>query len=225
MYAIIIKIYKTYHEAFSQYLVFGKEIIMNTVITIAREYGSGGRIIGQKLAEILGFSFYDKELIEMAAEKIGFSTDYVKENEEKKMFSFLSNFYGVSGELPASDQIFIAQSGVIKEIASRENCVIVGRCADYVLSDNPNCLNIFIHAPIEERARRVFEEYDEDAPNLMAYIMKVDKKRASYYNYMTQNKWGKAENYHLSINSTLGIDLTVSMIKAAVDEFRKKHEE
>ena len=194
---------------------------MHTIITIAREYGSGGRIIGQKLAKSLGFAFYDKELIEMAAEKIGFSTEYVRENEEKKAFSFISNFYGVSGELPASDRIFIAQSAVIKEIASREDCVIVGRCADYVLSDHPNCLNIFIHAPIEDSARRVFEEYDEDVPNIKSYIQKVDKKRSSYYNYMTQNKWGQAENYHLSINSSLGIDLTVNMIKAAVEEFRK----
>ncbi|MDO4482252.1 MAG: cytidylate kinase-like family protein [Bacillota bacterium] len=194
---------------------------MNTIITIAREYGSGGRIIGKKLAKALGFAFYDKELIEMAAEKIGFSTEYVRENEEKKAFSFISNFYGVSGELPASDRIFIAQSGVIKEIAEKENCVIVGRCADYVLSDHPCCLNIFIHAPIEDRARRVFEEYDEDVPNIKGYIQKMDKKRSSYYNYMTQNKWGQAENYHLSINSSLGIDLTVKMIKAAVEEFRK----
>lgn len=193
---------------------------MNTIITIAREYGSGGRIIGQKLANALGFSFYDKELIELAAEKIGFSKEYVKENEERKGFSFLSNFYGASGELPATDKIFIAQSNVIKEIAANESCVIVGRCADYVLSDNPNCLNIFIHAPIEDRARRVFEEYDEDVPNIKAYIQKVDKRRSSYYNYMTQCKWGQAENYHLSINSSLGIDLTVNMIKAAVKEFR-----
>lgn len=194
---------------------------MNTIITIAREYGSGGRIIGKKLAKALGFAFYDKELIEMAAEKIGFSTEYVRENEEKKAFSFISNFYGVSGELPASDRIFIAQSSVIKEIAEKENCVIVGRCADYVLSDHPCCLNIFIHAPIEDRARRVFEEYDEDVPNIKGYIQKMDKKRSSYYNYMTQNKWGQAENYHLSINSSLGIDLTVKMIRAAVEEFRK----
>jgi len=195
---------------------------MNIIITIAREYGSGGRIIGKKLADALGYTFYDKELIEMAAAKIGFSPDYVKENEEKKAFSFISNFYSVSSELPVADQIFIAQSNVIKDIAEKESCVIVGRCADYVLSDHPNCLKIFIHAPAEDRARRVFEEYDEDAPNISGYIQKIDKKRASYYNYMTQNKWGKAQNYDLSINSSLGIDLTVKMIKAAVEEFAKK---
>lgn len=198
---------------------------MNTIITIAREYGSGGRIIGQKLAEALHFAYYDKELIEMAAQKIGFSKEYVKENEESKHFSFLSNFYMSPGELPAADQIFIAQSNVIREIAAKGSCIIVGRCADYVLADHPNCLNIFIHAPIEDRARRVFEEYDEDVPNIKGYVMKVDKKRASYYNYMTQNKWGKAENYHLSINSSLGIDLTVNMIKAAVREFEKKQQD
>ncbi len=194
---------------------------MNIAITIAREYGSGGRIIGERLAKELGYAFYDKELIEMAAEKIGFSKEYVSEVEEKKRFSFLSSIYG-GGELPASDQIFIAQSTVIKEVAKKSDCVIVGRCADYVLFDEPGTLKIFIHAPIEERARRVFEEYDEDAPNIMAYVQKVDKSRSSYYNYMTQSKWGKAENYDLAINSSLGIDLTVNMIKAAVEEFRKK---
>lgn len=196
---------------------------MCIAITISRQYGSGGRIIGQKLAEELGFAFYDKELIEMAADKMGFSKEYVQENDERKSFSLFSNFYGIPGELPVSDQIFIAQSAVIKEIAAKENCVIIGRCADYVLADNPNCLNIFIHAPIEERAKRVFEVYDEDAPNLKSYVQKVDKKRAAYYNYMTQNRWGNQDNYHLSINSVLGIDHTVDIIKAIVEEFQKKH--
>ena len=195
---------------------------MNTIITIAREYGSGGRIIADKLAEQLGYEFYDEELIEMAANKMGFSEEYVKENEEQKNFSFLSNFYSIPGELPVSDQIFIAESNAIREAAEKSNCIIVGRCADYVLKDHPRCLNIFVHAPIEERARRVFEVYDEDAPNIQAHIQKVDKRRASYYNYMTQQKWGQAENYDLCINSSLGIDLTVMMIKAAVEEFEKK---
>lgn len=195
---------------------------MNIAITIAREYGSGGRIIGQKLAEALGYEFFDKELIELAAKRIGFSEEYVRENEEKKRFSFISSIYGSSADLPAADQIFIAQSSVIKEIAQSRNCVIVGRCADYVLNDYPGALKIFVHAPIEDRARRVFEEYDEDAPNIKNYVQKVDKRRASYYNYMTQNKWGQAENYHFAINSSLGIDLTVDMIKAAVKEFKAK---
>ena len=195
---------------------------MNTIITIAREYGSGGRIIAHKLAEQLGYEFYDEELIEMAANKMGFSEEYVKENEEQKNFSFLSNFYSIPGELPVSDQIFIAESNAIREAAEKSNCIIVGRCADYVLKDHPRCLNIFVHAPIEERARRVFEVYDEDAPNIQAHIQKVDKRRASYYNYMTQQKWGQAENYDLCINSSLGIDLTVMRIKAAVEEFEKK---
>ena len=198
---------------------------MNIAVTIAREYGSGGRIIGEQLAKELGFDFYDKELIEMAAERIGFTKEYVSKIEEKNRFSFLSNLYGGSGDLPATDQIFIAQSAVIKEVAAKSNCVIVGRCADYVLADEPGTLKIFIHAPIEERARRVFEEYDEDAPNLKAYVQKVDKRRASYYNYMTQNKWGKAENYDLAVNSSLGIDLAVKMIKSAVIEFKNKLEE
>ncbi len=192
------------------------------VITIAREYGSGGRIIGQKLAEDLGYSFYDKELIEMAADRMGFSKEYVKENEEKKKFSLFSNFYGVSGELPVTDQIFIAQSNVIKDIAANEDCIIVGRCADYVLSDCPTCFKIFIHAPIEERTKRAVDEYNEEVPNITSYVQKVDKQRASYYNYMTQNKWGNAGIYDLCINSALGIDLTIDIIKAAAAEFYKK---
>jgi len=153
------------------------------VITIAREYGSGGRLIGEELAKSLGIPFYDKELILLAAKKSGFSEEYIRRTEQIKSASFLYSLYMTSQVLPMSDQIFLVQSKIIQELAEEGPCVIVGRCADYVLRNNPNCMNIFIHAPLEERMRRASEEYGETAANMEDFVRKQDKKRSSYYNY------------------------------------------
>lgn len=189
------------------------------VITIAREYGSGGRLIGEELAKHLGIPFYDKELILLAAKKSGFSEEYIRRSEQIKSASFLYSLYMTSQVLPMSDQIFLVQSKIIQELAEQGPCVIVGRCADYVLRNNPNCMNVFIHAPVEERIRRATEEYGETSANMEDFVRKQDKKRSSYYNYFSQNKWGSAKNYHLAVNSTLGISQTAKLIQDAVNVF------
>ncbi len=185
------------------------------VVTIAREYGSGGRIIGQQLAKELEVPFYDKELISLAAKESGFAEDFINQMEQKKTLSFLYNLYMTSQELPASEQVFLAQSRVIKEVA-QQSCVIVGRCADYVLRDEENCVRVFIHAPIEQRMARIRDLYGEQHSDFEEFVHKQDKNRASYYNYFTQNKWGKANNFHLCINSGIGILAAVHVIKELV---------
>lgn len=187
------------------------------VVTIAREYGSGGRIIGQHLATELKMPFYDKELISLAAKESGFAEDFINQMEQKKTLSFLYNLYMTSRELPASEQVFLAQSKVIKEVA-KHPCVIVGRCADYVLRDKENCIRVFIHAPFEQRAARIRNLYNEQHPDLQEFVRKQDKNRASYYNYFTQNKWGKAKNYHLCIDSSIGISTTVHVIRELIKQ-------
>jgi len=189
------------------------------VITIAREYGSGGRLIGERLAKSLDIPFYDKELILMAAKKSGLSEEYIRRTEQIKSASFLYSLYMTSQVLPMSDQIFLVQSKIIRELAEKGPCVIVGRCADYVLRNMDNCLNVFIHAPIDERIRRAADEYKDESANMEDYIHKQDKKRASYYNYFSQNKWGNVHNYHLSINSTLGVEQAAKLIEDAARTF------
>jgi cytidylate kinase len=194
----------------------------NFCITIGREYGSGGRLIGQQVAKELNIAFYDRELIVLAARESGFAEEFVQKMEQKRTISFINNLYMTGYELPASEKIFLAQSKAIQKVAEESPCVIVGRCADYVLRDKPNCFRVFIHAPIEERIKRIREEYGEDQSNLEDYIRKQDKKRASYYNYYTHKKWGRAQNYHLCIDSSIGISTAVHMIKELVAEHTKR---
>ncbi len=183
-----------------------------TVITISREYGSGGRIIGKKLAEALGISFYDGELLSLVAKESGYTEEFVRQNDQKKTQSLLYHLYMGSQILPASDMIFIAQSRVIKDLYSKESCVIVGRCADYVLRGKEDVINIFIHAPIESRAERVKNEYGEQADNYIGHVKKKDKSRVAYYNYFADDSWGKAQTYDLSVNSDVGVDNAVKII-------------
>jgi cytidylate kinase len=191
------------------------------IITIAREYGSGGRLIGRQLAQELNISFYDKELIKLAAEESGFAEDFIEKMQQKRTVNFLDNLYMTNQELPIAEQVFLAQSQVIRKIAQKESCVIVGRCADYVLWDCDNCLRVFIHAPLEWRIKRVRDEYHEVVDNYADYLRKQDKNRAGYYNYFTQNKWGKAQNYHLSIDSSIGIPNAVRVLREMVTAFSK----
>ena len=183
------------------------------IITIAREYGSGGRLIGQRLAEELGLAFYDKKLITLAAEESGFAEEFIAQTEQKRTFNFFYNLYMTSNELPVAEQVFLVQSQVIRRLAQERSCVIVGRCADYILRDFPNCLRIFVYAPLEWRGQCVRDIYHENVDNYEDYLQKQDKNRAGYYNYFTQNKWGKAQNYHISIDSSIGIASTVRVLK------------
>lgn len=189
------------------------------VITISREYGSGGRLIGERLARLLNVPFYDKELILMAAKESGLSEDYIRKTEQIKSTSFLYGLYMGSQQLPMNDQIFLVESKIIKQVAQEGPCVIVGRCGDYILRENPNLLSVFVHAPVEQRVKRAREDYGDTASNLEDYIRKQDKKRASFYNYFSQNKWGNASHYHLSISSIYGLDFAVEVLKHAAVSF------
>lgn len=182
------------------------------VVTIGREYGSGGRIVAQKVAEALGVPFYDKELIEMAAMKTGLSESFVKKAEEQRASGFLYSLYFSAQSLPLYDQVFIAQSDIIRKAAAEGACVIVGRCADYVLHDVPNCLHVFIHAPFEERMCRAREAYGIAAEDAKAVVIRHDKDRASYYSHFAMGKWGKTQNYDLTINSAMGLDRVADTI-------------
>ena len=185
---------------------------MKTIVTIGREYGSGGRIIAQKVAKLLQVPFYDKELIQEVCEKTGYSEEYVKNSDQRPTGSFLYDLY-FSGQTPSvTDQIFIAQSHVIRDLADKGGCIIVGRCADYVLQSRKECLKVFVNAPLEERVRRAREEYGVMNEKLQNFVLKQDKYRASYYNFFTTGKWGSASNYDLCINSRLGLDQTAEII-------------
>ena len=144
-----------------------------TIITIEREYGSGGRGIGKKIAEKLGIKYYDGELLSLVAKESGYTEEFIKQNDQKRTQSLLYHLYIGSQILPASDMIFIAQSRVIKDLYNKESCVIVGRCADYVLRDCDDVIKVFIHAPLESRMERVKNGYGEKAENYKAYVQKL----------------------------------------------------
>lgn len=196
---------------------------MDKIITISRQYGSGGRDIGEKLAEKLGIPFYDNEIISRAAKETGFA-EAAFENAEKKATNSLlyslsmgMNSYGNHDigftQLSLDDQLFLAQSNVIRKVAEDGPCVIVGRCADYVLRDLPNVVNVFIWAELKTRKKRAIELYHLKESKAEEEILKMDKRRANYYNYHASEKWGRAENYHLSLRSDyIGVDHTVECI-------------
>ena len=189
---------------------------MKSIITISREYGSGGRFIAQKLAQKLGVPYFDNNLITLAAKESGFCEEIFETHDEKPTSSFLYSLvmggYG-SDSMPLNHKLFLAQFETIKKVAKQGPCVIIGRCADYALEEMPNVVNVFIHADIKERAKRAVEEYGEDPKHVESIINKTDKKRASYYNYYSDKKWGAMDTYHLSIDSgKIGIDNAVKLI-------------
>lgn len=180
---------------------------MKKVITISREFGSGGRELGVKLADSLGIPFYDKELISMAAEESDMAEDMflhydenlpvLREPLDRNFYSPFSSIY----EVPMSDQIFLAQSRVIRKLAGQGPCVIVGRCGDMVLEDS---INLFVYAKMKERLKRMNSlKTGVDPEKMESRIREVDRKRKDYYQYYTGNEWGKAQNYHLCLESGL----------------------
>ena len=190
----------------------------DTIFTIGRQYGSGGRLIGKKLAEDLGIPFYDKELLTIAAKESGFCQEIFETHDEKPTSSFLYSLvmggYG-SDSMPLNPKLFLAQFETIKKIAKQGPCVIIGRCADYALEEMDNVVNVFIHADMESRVKRVIEEYGDAPKKAQDIISKTDKKRANYYNYYSDKKWGASETYNISIDSgKIGIDNCVELIKA-----------
>ena len=196
----------------------------NKIYTIGREFGSGGREVGEKLAAKLGIKLYDKELLQQAAKDSGFCEEIFENHDEKPTNSFLYSLvmdtYSVSGysaapflDMPLNHKVFLAQFETIKKIAEKESCVIVGRCADYALSDNPDCINIFIHEDLEVRIKNVSRNLNITENKARDIINKTDKQRASYYNYYTSKKWGDSKSYNLSLDAgKLGTDNCVEMI-------------
>ena len=186
----------------------------NRIITISREFGSGGRTIGKKVAEKLGIPCYDSELIQKIAEESGFSVDYIKEESEYahggRLAPYLSNR---SMGLTNQDKLWAIQQKVILELAERESCVIVGRCADYILKDKADCLTVFIHADMKYRVERIVKEYGEREAKPEQRLKDKDKRRAAYHRFYTDMKWGHAQNYHLCLDSgELGIDTCVEIL-------------
>lgn len=182
------------------------------VITIAREYGSGGRLIAQKVAEKLELVYYDNEVIDLAAKEMGFNVDVIRKVSEEKASGFMYSLSSSAFTLPLNDQVFTMQSRIIRHLANYDACIIVSGCADYILEDYDNVLKVFIHAPLESRVRRVKESYQEKHEDYKKYVMKKDKARSNYYNYYTTKKWGQLKNFDLTINSDLGIDKVVDII-------------
>ena len=189
----------------------------HNIVTISRQYGSGGRLIGAKLAELLNIPFYDKELINLAAKSSPIHANFFEHAEMKGTGSFMYPFHpGVPFDLPLNDKVFLAQFAVIREIASQGPCVIVGRCADDVLKERDDLLKVFIFADMEVRKKRAISEYGDVPEKIEQKIITLDKKRANYYQHYTQAKWGSAKNYHLCIDSgCIGIDGAVEAIRAA----------
>ena len=183
---------------------------MKTIITIGRQYGSAGHSIGKILADDLGIKYYDKELLERAAKDSGLCQELFENHDEKPTNSFLYSL--------VMDKVFLAQFDAIKKISQDGPCVIVGRCADYALEENPNVLSIFIKADMQDRIRRIAKLYDLSDAKAKDKITKIDKQRASYYNYYTSKRWGEVDSYDLCLNSSVfGIDGTVDMIKQAIE--------
>ena len=186
----------------------------HVVITIGREYGSGGRLIAKQLSEELGITFYDKELITAVARKTGFSENFIRDSEHQRPTnSFLYDLYTAVQTPSVPDQVFIAQAKVIKEAASRESCVIVGRCADYILREREDCLNVFIHASMAARADRIVRLYGSSEKSPEKRLEEKDKRRRVYYKHYTDGDWGMSQNYHLSLDSgIIGIQRCVDII-------------
>lgn len=201
---------------------------MKTIITIGREFGSGGHLIGKRLAEKLDIPFYDKELLDRAAKESGLCKEIFENQDERPTNSFLyslvmdSYSFGYSSnvmnDMPLNQKVFLAQFDTIKRLAQESPCVIIGRCADYALEDHDDLLSVFIHADLDIRVRRISKIYDISANKARDRIRKNDKSRSSYYNYYTSKEWGSVDSYDLSVDSgKFGIDGSVDLILKAVE--------
>ena len=206
----------------------------NHIYTIGREFGSGGKDIGTALAKRLNIKCYDKELLDEASKESGFCEEMLENHDEKPTSSFLYSlvmdtysFGGYSSapflDMPLNHKVFLAQFDTIKKIAEKESCVIVGRCADYALADNPNCINIFIHADMDYRSQKIAKKMKMTPNKARDLIHKNDKRRASYYNYYTSKKWGDSRGYDLTLDSgRIGVEGCVDIILAFRESLGKK---
>ena len=203
----------------------------NLIITISRQYGSGGRQIGQQLAKELNLPFYDKEIIDLAAKESGLAADFIRGQEQQLtqslLFSIVTNFTSNAGAfnpnmLSLSDQVYLAEAKAIRSLADKGSCVMVGRCADWVLEKDYDVLRVFVCAPIETRCKRAVEEYGDKAENIQNAVQNIDKQRARYCQHYCDKAWEDAGNYDLCLNSgTISLDQCVAIIKGAYEELQK----
>ena len=202
----------------------------NTIITIGRQYGSGGKEIGHFVAEAFGIKLYDKEMLARAAKESGICEELFETHDEKPTNSFLYSLVmdtysmGYAGntytEMPINHKVFLAQFDAIKKIANEGPCILVGRCADYALADWNDCFSIFVHADLDWRINRIASKHGKTPKEAKDMITKTDKSRASYYNYYTNKKWGAARSYNLCIDSgKLGIDYATEAIIESIKIF------
>ena len=203
---------------------------MKTIVTIGRQFGSGGKEVGIRVAKELGIPFYDKELLQEAAKKSGLCEKVFESFDERPksllysiaMDSYLFGLPGTGMGDSLEQQVYLATFNTIRQIASQGPCVIIGRCADYALEDNPDLLSLFIHAPMEARIQRVAERQNVTPEKARQMIIKTDKRRAAHYEYYSSKKWGSMDSYHFCMDSSyLGLSRTVELILAMVDH--KEH--
>lgn len=199
---------------------------MLPVITISRQFGSGGHEVGERLARQLNVPFYDKALIAMAAKQSGLSEEVFAHADEKATssllysmvmgnYSFGARVPGIN-EMPINDKLFIIQSDIIKKAAAEGPCVIIGRCADYILREHENCLNVFVHASKEERVRRSVAKKDCEERKASDFVTKKDKQRANYYNFYSNKRWDDLQNYDITIDtSRFTVDEAVELLMDA----------
>lgn len=199
-----------------------------TIIAIGRQFGSGGHEIGTRLAEMLGIPFYDRELLSLAAQDSGMDPALFEEVDENATNSMLyslamgtytpPNGFAAFREESITDRLFNQQCKTVRSLAEQGGCVMIGRCCDYILRDNPNCVKVFIHAPVEFREERIMRIHNLPRDKAKTLIKKTDKRRAAYYTYYTGWKWGMAETNQISIDSSaLGIAGTANLIKQFVE--------
>lgn len=205
----------------------GVIVMANTVITIGRQFGSGGKEIGQKLADRMNIPCYDKELLDKAAKDSGLCKEIFESNDEKHNASFLYSLVmdtyslgytsSVYSDMPLNQKVFLAQYDAIKKLAKEGSCVIVGRCADYALENYKGLLSVFIHSDMEKRIQRIMKVRDLNAKKAKELIIKTDKQRSSYYNYYSSKQWGVASSYQICLDSgVLGIEDCVNLLEQAV---------
>lgn len=186
------------------------------IITISREFGSGGRFIGEEVAKKLGIAYYDKNIIGQIAEKSGLSPEYIQENAElspkKGLFAYAFSGRDITGK-SVEDMVYEAQRNIILELAEKEPCVIIGRNADYILKDRDDILNVFIHGDMPEKIQRISQLYHVTEQEAVKMMADTDKRRMTNYNFYTDQKWGKASNYTLCLNSSqIGYDRCEAII-------------
>ena len=187
----------------------------NRIVTISRQFGSGGRTIGKTVAQQLGIPCYDAELIQAIAQESGFSESYIRDAGEYTPGSFLSSAFSDRSFGPTNeDQLWVIQYDIISKLAQEGSCVIVGRCADFILRDKADCLRVFIHADMDFRAKRIVREYGEREATAQQRLRDKDKRRAAYCRFYTDMKWGDALNYSVTLNSgELGLDRCAKIIQ------------